>query len=91
MATIGDFEWDDAKAEANEAKHGVSFEEAVSVLIGDAIVAELADVLDASRLITVGYSAAVRLLLVVSTERGERVRIISARRATKAEARHFGA
>lgn len=91
MATAGDFEWDDAKAEANEAKHGVSFEEALTVFRVDAIVAEIEDALDPSRLITVGFSAAANLLLVVSTERGVRVRIISARRATKAEARHFGA
>lgn len=81
----GDFEWDADKATANVAKHGVSFEEAVTVFASFATV-EKADREDASRVITIGFSAQARLLLVVSTEVAEdRVRIISARRATAAE------
>lgn len=51
---------------------------------------EIADSVDASRIVTVGFSSAARILLVVSTEVDEdRLRIISARRATPAERRAF--
>ena len=82
--TFGDFEWDGDKATANKAKHGVAFEEAVTVfldldylLIRDAVVPE--------RFVAIGISAQTRVLFVVHCERGERVRIISARRATRGE------
>jgi uncharacterized DUF497 family protein len=80
-----DFEWDDAKAASNLAKHrGVSFVEAVSALV-DVGAVEFADSLDASRIITLGMSERSRVLLVVTTEVRDRTRIISARRATAAE------
>lgn len=86
MATVtyGDFEWDVDKAAENVSKHGVAFEEAVTVfldldylLIRDAAVAE--------RFVAIGMSAKTRILFVVHCERGERLRIISARRATRRE------
>lgn len=85
------FEWDADKAAANVAAHGVSFEEAATVLVSlDTI--EKADLADASRVLTIGFSGAARLLLLVSTEvTDDRVRIISARKATPAEEREFAA
>ena len=86
VATIvaGDFEWEDAKAAANLEKHGVTFEEATTVF-DDPGAVELADPIE-SRIDTIGFSGAARLLFVVSTETvGERIRIISARRATPVE------
>lgn len=85
------FEWDEAKAEANLAKHGVSFEEAASVF-DDPMFLVFADP-DHSRteqrFLILGESGETRLLVVSYTERGESVRIISAREATKAERRDY--
>ena len=81
------FEWDDQKAASNLLKHGVSFDEAVSVF-GDAMALTFADtdhteVEDRSR--TYGISTKSRLLAVVHTERRNSIRIISARKATRYE------
>jgi len=82
-----EFEWDSAKAAANFKKHGVSFEEAVSALRDDfaATARDLAHSVAEFRFITFGISASDRLLAVSHTERGNRIRIISARLATRAE------
>lgn len=81
------FEWDAEKAKANVEKHGVPFEEALTVF-GDPL-ARLFDDPDHSaderREIIVGCSAKARLLFVGFTERLGRVRLIHARQATKAE------
>ena len=82
-----DFEWDEQKANANAAKHGVTFEEARTVY-EDECAAILTDLLhsdDEPRSLIIGYSAQNRLLFVSYTERGETVRLISARPATKRE------
>ncbi len=87
MATVvyGDFEWDEAKAEANLAKHGVSFEEATTALV-DPNAIFLADGSgDEERLVAIGMSKQSRMLFVVHVVRGQRDRIISARAATRAE------
>ena len=81
------FEWDYRKAESNVQKHGVSFDEAVSVF-GDAMALTFSDTdhsakEDRSR--TYGISNKGRLLVVVHTERRNNVRIISARKATRYE------
>ena len=81
------FEWDEAKAAANLAKHGVSFEEAATVF-GDQLALTFDDPDHSSgehRFITFGVSEKSRVLLVVNVERGRTVRIISARKATKHE------
>jgi uncharacterized DUF497 family protein len=85
------FEWDLKKAEANLAKHGVSFEDA-STVFGDPLAGTIPDPLhsrDEARFVTVGHSAAGNLVVVVHSERGERARIISARLATSAERRRY--
>lgn len=79
------FEWDQAKAEANDLKHGVDFVAATDVF-GDPSGIEKIDPRgydeERTRLIGMGAGA---LPTVVFTERGESVRIISARRAAKLE------
>lgn len=83
------FEWDNAKATSNFSKHGVSFEEARTVF-EDAFALTVAD-MDHSdmedRFATIGLSLISRVLLVIHAERGERIRIISARKATPSERR----
>jgi hypothetical protein len=90
MSTIvfGDFEWDAAEAASNAQKHGVRFEEASTVFL-DLHYLLVADKSAPDRFVALGYSAMARMLVVVHAERGERVRIISARRATKTEARAY--
>lgn len=82
-----EFEWDDEKDRRNRAKHGLSFEEAKAVF-RDPFALELIDTrfdYGEERFITIGMGAR-GVLTVVNTQRGERVRLISARRATKEEA-----
>ena len=81
------FEWDDQKAARNLLKHGVSFEEAVSVFV-DALALTFADtdhteVEERSR--TYGISNKARLLVVIHTGRRNGIRIMSARKATRYE------
>jgi uncharacterized protein len=81
------FEWDGHKGASNFRKHRVSFDEAVTVFY-DPLAATFDDPdhsQDESRLVTVGYSARGRLLVVCHVERGGTVRLISARRATPRE------
>ena len=81
------FEWDPEKAKRNLKKHRVSFDEAVTAFY-DPLSATFDD-LDHSdqeeRYITIGFSSRGRLLVIGHTERGEAVRIISARPATTHE------
>ena len=81
------FEWDPRKAAINLRDHGLSFEEAATALedelalTGDDPDHSIAE----ARQITFGVSSAGRLLVVSHTERGERIRIISARLAIRSE------
>lgn len=84
------FIWDSRKAQANLRKHGVSFQEAVTVLY-DPMSATTPDPdhsISEFRYITFGLSNQGRVLVVSHTERGETIRIISARLASKRE-RHI--
>lgn len=81
------FEWDLEKSGLNLKKHGVSFEEATTVF-RDLLSATDHDPdhsTDESRFVTFGLSSTGRLLVVTHTERGDSVRIISARQATSRE------
>jgi uncharacterized DUF497 family protein len=81
------FEWDTKKAAANKRKHGVTFEEASSAL-RDSFSATAHDPDhsdDEERFVTFGVSSQGRLLAVSHTDRGDAIRIISARPATNAE------
>ncbi len=88
MAVPVGFEWDEGKAAANVAKHGVSFDEAATVF-EDPDALEDDDGAGAGVLVIIGYSIALRLLLVVFVERDDRDRIISARQATPEERRRY--
>jgi uncharacterized DUF497 family protein len=84
------FEWDPAKAAANLEKHGVDFADAVSVLSDDlALTVQDPDSESEERFVSLGTDAYERLLVVVYTWRDERIRIISARRATGRERRRY--
>lgn len=86
-----DFEWDDLKADYNLQKHGVSFSEAATVFY-DPLVMTFADPdhsADEDRFIVIGISAAGRLLMVAHTDRGARIRIISARALKPRERRLY--
>ena len=81
------FEWDPGKAARNLRKHGVSFHEAATVF-GDLLSTTYSDPdhsSDEDRFITIGMSSGGRVLFVSHADRGERVRIISAREATRGE------
>ena len=81
------FQWDENKARTNLAKHGVSFEEAATVF-GDALSLTIPDRAHSQRedrFIILGSSHTGKLLVVVHTERGDSIRIISARRASRKE------
>lgn len=86
------FEWDDEKARANIKKHGIDFETAARVFadenrleIYDEVHSETED-----RYITIGMIDNVAcVVMVVYTERGEAVRLISARKATSQERRMY--
>jgi uncharacterized DUF497 family protein len=83
--------WDPHKAAANQRKHKVSFEEASTVL-ADALAITGADPdhsVGEARWITFGFSNRRRLLAVSHTERGDIIRIISARAATRPERRLY--
>ncbi len=81
------FEWDTAKAKTNIEKHGVTFDEAVSVFVDEfaVTVADTDHWEDEDRSRPFGYSSKQRILVVVHTERRNGVRIISARKATENE------
>jgi uncharacterized protein len=82
-----EFEWDEDKASANLRKHKITFEEAASVF-SEPLAAIFNDEVHSNeeqREILAGHSDKDRLLLVCFTERGDAIRIISARRATKKE------
>ncbi|MBM3790695.1 MAG: BrnT family toxin, partial [Acidobacteria bacterium] len=79
------FEWDPEKSSANFRKHGVSFDEATTVF-GDPLSVTILDPDHSStedRFIDLGISHQARLIVVSYTERGRRIRIVSARRATR--------
>ena len=82
------FEWDAEKAKANYRKHGIGFETATEV-VDDPFAVEMIDELSGAhgeeRFLITGLSKSHLILTAVYTERGDNIRIISARRATKAE------
>jgi hypothetical protein len=85
------FDWDSQKAAANEQKHKVSFQEAATVF-GDPLAITFADPnhsVGEHRYITFGLSRHRRLLVASHTDRGDLVRIISARPVTRKERRIY--
>jgi uncharacterized DUF497 family protein len=85
------FEWDQRKDSANRRKHGVGFAEA-STVFDDPLSIAIPDPdhdIDEERFVIVGMSSKRSLLIVVHTISGERIRLISARSATKHEKRNY--
>ena len=85
------FEWDRMKAARNVVKHGVRFPEAASVFFdGDALFERDMDhSLDEERYLLLGHSMRFNILLVVHVVRGDKIRLLSARHATKTERRRY--
>ena len=82
-------EWDGRKAEANRRKHGVGFEEAMFVYYDERALSVDDNRFEERRFLTIGRDAVGRLIAVVATWRGTRIRLISARRATSRERRRY--
>ena len=81
-----DLEFDPKKAAANLRKHGVSFAHAEQALRdSNAVTIEDPDAEGEQRLVTIGADSLGRILVVVHTQRGERTRVISARKASPQE------
>ena len=85
------FEWDSRKARSNLSKHGVSFETA-STVFGDIFSLTIPDPdhsMTERRYITIGRAFNEKLIVVVHTDRGDNIRIISARGASRRERKQF--
>ncbi len=86
-----DFEWDEEKARSNIERHDISFAEAATVFV-DPLSVSVSDAyhsFDEDRFIIVGESEQGRLLVVTYMERGDSIRIISARKANRREKRDY--
>ncbi|MDX1748032.1 MAG: BrnT family toxin [Halobacteriales archaeon] len=84
-----EFEWDRRKAVANMGRHGVAFPDAVEVFFDERALTIPDEHPVEDRFVTVGADALGRTLVVVYCRREERIRIISARRATTHERRQY--
>jgi uncharacterized DUF497 family protein len=85
------FQWNNKKSANNLSKHHVSFEEA-STVFGDNFSITIADPLhsrEEERWITIGYSSKNRMIVAIHTNRGNQIRIISARLATPRERKKY--
>ena len=83
------FEWDYLKAARNLLKHNIDFADAVAALDDALAITILEEGFGEERFVTLGTDAFGRLLVVVYTWRGDRIRIISARKATPSERRQY--
>jgi len=84
-----DYQWDETKADTNLKKHQVDFADAATVFSDDWALTVADDYPDEERFVTIGMDALGRILVVIFTWREESIRIISARKATKRERRHY--
>jgi uncharacterized protein len=87
---VADFEWDDEKAKDNLEKHGIDFADAVTAF-EDTMALTMPDPAseEEERLVTLGTDALERLLVIAYTWRDDRIRLISARKATRRERRQY--
>jgi uncharacterized DUF497 family protein len=83
------FEWDVEKAEANYRKHFILFSEVEPVFDDEQAIELLDDSSEEERYLAIGMDGYGRVLVVVYTWRGENIRLISARRATRSEERQY--
>jgi uncharacterized DUF497 family protein len=84
-----EFEWDAGKAQANWRKHGVDFVDATMVLYDERALTLPDPAPDEERFVTLGLDAFGRILVVVYTWRDDRIRLISARKATARERQQY--
>ena len=84
-----EFEWDPEKAAGNFKKHRIRFAEAVTIFKDDWLLTILDESSDEERYLTVGRGSLGEILAVVYTVRGEKVRIIAARKATRRQSREY--
>lgn len=84
-----EFEWDTGKSQSNIAKHGVSFELASKIFEGPHFTKDGEWLNGEFREISIGLAEGTVVLVVVHTDRDEKVRIISARKATRSETDRF--
>ena len=83
------FEWDKTKARQNASKHGVEFADTFGVFEDPNALTLDQIVTGEERHVTIGMDAFGRVLVVVYTWRGDIIRIISARKATRSEVRQY--
>ncbi|ASC73912.1 hypothetical protein XM38_048860 [Halomicronema hongdechloris C2206] len=83
------YQWNRDKAAANLRKHSVDFADAVPVFSDDLAITIPDERFDEERFVTIGLDAFGRVLVVVYTLRGDEIRVISARKATRQERRQY--
>jgi uncharacterized protein len=87
------FEWDEKKSASNKSKHGVNFEEAQTVFVDEnaLLIHDPDHSDDEDRYVMLGLSARLRVLVVCHSYRRDQatIRIISARKATRLEQKHY--
>ncbi len=83
------YQWDPDKAISNQAKHGIDFADAVSVLEDDRAITVEDDRYAEERFISIGIDAIGRILVVVYTWRNNEIRLISARKADRLERQQY--
>jgi len=81
--------WDPAKAAANLRKHGIDFADAATILDDDRAITISDEHPDEDRFVSIAMDALGRVLVVVYTWREDHLRLISARKATRAERRQY--
>ena len=88
---MNEFEWDPRKAGINRRKHGIGFADATAVFEDERAITvpDAITPVDETRMLTLGRDAMGRVLVVAYTWRGDRIRLISARRATLSERRQY--
>ena len=87
-----EFEWDQAKARLNLTKHGIDFADAALALTDElALTIPDPDQDEEERFVTLCRDPLARILAVVFTWRGDRIRLISARKATRTECKEYEA
>ena len=91
MTAILDYDWDEDKAQQNLEKHNVTFKEAATIFEDPMYITLIDDEhsIDEERYVTIDLSSRGRLLMVAHTERSDRTRLISARKATRNEEQYY--
>ncbi|WP_035984460.1 BrnT family toxin [Leptolyngbya sp. KIOST-1] len=83
------YQWNRDKATANLRKHGIDFADAVAVFSDDLALTIPDERFDEERFVTIGLDGFGRVLVVVYTLRGEAIRVISARKASRQERQQY--